>query len=277
MLRLPGLLMAATVLAASAAATPVMWTIGGDLFGVPRNLVQVDAGTQTVGTPIVLGDGSTGFAGGLASSGGGFYGIQWDGFSSAYLVQISLSGNVTTLFSAGQYSYGGLVMEGNQLYGIRADSSGVADLVVFDLLAQTVTSVGVNGLPVGLLGGLAGGPSAGKLYSLHNDGFGASTLYEIDLAAKTAIPMAISLGSGFTGGLAFDGSLFYALASDVNAGSTLYSFGLSDPAPTVRFAVGTGYLNAALTVGSETAIPEPGTMMLTVAGAMLLAIARRTR
>jgi hypothetical protein len=271
-------LLLAGMLALPAALAGTLWTIGGDGLGVPRQLVPIDPVAQTVGAPLALGTGATGFAGGLAWNGAGFYGLESDGLGSTNLVSITTGGSITSLFPVGAFGYGGLSFLGPELYGIRTGSLGDPELVQFDLVNQTLNLVTVTGLPQGQYGGLSNGPAANRLYTLHNDGFGASSLYEIDLALGTAAVQPITLGSGFYGGLAYSGGQFYALASDLNALGTLYQFAPGDSAPAAQFAPGYGFLNAALTAGEQPSpaeAPEPATALPALAALGLLAFRGR--
>ncbi len=271
-------LLLAGMLALPAALAGALWTIGGDGLGVPRQLVPIDPVAQTVGAPIALGTGATGFAGGLAWNGAGFYGLESDGLGSTNFVSITTGGSITSLFPVGAFGYGGLSFLGPELYGIRTGSLGDPELVQFDLVNQTLNIVTAAGLPQGQYGGLANGPSSNRLYTIHNDGFGVSSLYEIDLALGTAAVLPTTLGSGFYGGLAYSGGQFFAIASDSNALGTLYRFSPGDPAPASQFVLGYGFLNAALTEGPEPGpaeVPEPATALPVTAALGLLVWHRR--
>jgi hypothetical protein len=63
----------------------------------------------------------------------------------------------------------------------------------------------------------ATGPDADRLYAIANDSSGQSTLYRLDLNGAN-LTSVLSLGSGFTGGLAYDpgGDALYAIQTDLS-------------------------------------------------------------
>ena len=74
-----------------------------------------------------------------------------------------------------------------------------------------------------------------------NDSGGNSTLDSISLGGVVT-PLAVSLGQGFTGGLAYSpgSGLFYAISSDSLGNSSLSDFTLASSWPTSLFSVSVG-------------------------------------
>jgi hypothetical protein len=127
----------------------------------------------------------------------------------------------------------------DSLYAIGADDSGTG---------RVLTPVGPSGAGAGVAlgdgsvafnGGLAWSASDGKLYTIANDSTGASYLTSLDPAAPTALSPLVSLGFGFQGGLASDGSGLFALGTDADGNSALY--GVSDSGATLLGALGAGF------------------------------------
>lgn len=77
-------------------------------------------------------------------------------------------------------------------------------------------------------GGLAYSQTAGRFFAIGNDGLGNSSLVSFTAAAPGSFtvnqPLAVA---GFTGGLAVNGNLLYAVATDVTGISSLYSMDLT--------------------------------------------------
>lgn len=77
-------------------------------------------------------------------------------------------------------------------------------------------------------GGLVYSATAGRFFAIANDGSGASSLVAFSAAAPGSFTLnqALSVG-GFTGGLALNGSTLYAVSTDGNGFSSLYSMDLT--------------------------------------------------
>jgi len=251
-------------------ASPILFAISGDSFGIPRQLVQIDLTGQSAAPVVLLGDGSYSFAGGLAATGPvTFTGIRNDSGGNAELVSFLSGGQVSPVNTLLAGWFGGLALRSGIEYWIRNDALGDAYL---ESSLGTSSAIGT-----GFTGGLAYRPEDGLFYAIGNDFLGNSTLYSISGGgAVAALPL--TLGGGFYGGLAWDSAsgYFYAIASDPFANSTLYRFAPGDITPTQLFALGQGYLHAALTVGlSDPAVPEPAGWMLAAAGIAALGAGRR--
>ena len=73
------------------------------------------------------------------------------------------------------------------------------------------TTVGDNTL--GFNGGLTYNSKDGLFYAIAADSTGASLLYRIDTGTSSATPIGVTLGTGYTGGIAYDAAndVFFAI------------------------------------------------------------------
>jgi len=112
------------------------------------------------------------------------------------------------------------------LYALSGDDLGVSRrLNQIDTTSQTVQTV--FDLGDGTLGyfGLAYGNN--KFYTIASDGSGSFSLQTFSLSGSGATNPELSLGEGFTGGLAFSGgNTLYALANDLTGAASLYTIDL---------------------------------------------------
>lgn len=260
------------VAAVSLSATPILFTVGGNPnTGAPNQLIQINTGAGTTSTLATLGSGSTGYAGGIASSASNFLLLESDSFANTSLVSSTNAGVLSNLFGTGQAAWGGLALASNNLYAIRNDNFGASSLVQFDTVNSSVIDLGFN-LGFGFNGGLAYNSSDGNLYAISNNG--PSTLHRLNLGTLTTTAMSVNLsGAYFNGGLAYDSasSRFYAIGNDSLGSGSLYSFTTSalDPGSLV---LGQGFYNAALTTSQPagSAVPEPSSLVIAFAGLALL-------
>lgn len=256
-------------LAAALSAGPVLWTVGPDGLGIPNQLTRIDAGSQTVTPVVTLGSGATGFGGGLIAKGGSFAGLQSDSSANVSPVLFDQAGNLNGLPPLGQFLPGGMAEAGGVAYLIRNDATG-----------DSFLTNGLLSMPLGqgFTGGLAYRETDGLFYAVQNSNSGDSLLYAIDVANATTTALPLLLGQGFYGGLAWNpaNDVFFAIGSDAAGTSSLYQFALTDSTPALLFGIGQGFVNAALALESTavdpplSAVPEPGTGVLTVAGVLLL-------
>ena len=118
----------------------------------------------------------------------------------------------------------------NQLYLCSADCSNSLGLLG-------------DGVTYGFNGGLAQNGFGLNLYAIANDPSGASSLFTMSLSGMNSLVGAPgSLGSGFTGGLAYDGANFFALASDGTGSFGVYQVNVvTGTASPLGVTVGTGF------------------------------------
>jgi hypothetical protein len=257
-------------------AGPILYSVSGDLSGVQRVLEKLDAGTSV--TPLTtLGDGSTAFNGGLVYRPGDdlLYAIENDGFNVSTLVSMSTDGNLTPFqLQLGNGFIGGLTFDpSDQLFYAIGTFRDLQALYSID-----ITGPGTVNMLFLLSGGLYNGGLAyhagdGGLYTIFQDNNANSSIGKIDLSTQVVTPASgLTLGQGFYGGLASDGTQFYAISTDANADSTLWKFQPTDGSPTQIMGVGQGYYAAGLAVVQT---PEPGSLWLCAAFLFALPLVRR--
>jgi hypothetical protein len=257
-------------------AAPLLYSVSGDLSGVQRVLEKLDAGTSV--TPLtVLGDGSTAFNGGLVYRPGDdlLYAIENDDTNMSTLVSMSTAGTLTPFqLQLGEGFIGGLTFDPtDQLFYAIGSMRGLQALYSID-----ITGPGTVNMLFLLSGGLYNGGLAyhagdDGLYTIFQDDNANSSLGKIDLSTQVVTPAGgLTLGQGFYGGLASDGTQFYAISTDSNADSTLWKFQPGDGSPTQIMGVGQGYYAAGLAV---TQTPEPGRLWLCTALLFALPLVRR--
>ena len=96
-----------------AQADPILFSIGADGLGVPRQLFQIDVGAANVTPLALLGDGSLSYGGGLAyRTGSTFDGLETDSFGSVNRVSYTSAGAVSNIAAAGSFSGGGMANVG---------------------------------------------------------------------------------------------------------------------------------------------------------------------
>jgi hypothetical protein len=256
-------------------AAPILYTVGGNPnTGAPDQLVQING--ATISTLATLGSGSTGYAGGIASSASNFLLLESDPFANTSLVSSTNAGILSTLLATGQAAWGGLAFAGSDLYAIRNDSFGASSLVRLDVPNAAVVDLGFN-LGFGFTGGLTYNNNDGNLYAISNDG--PSTLLRLNLGTLTTNAMTVDLsGAFFNGGLAYDSasSRFYAIGNNNLGEGALYSF-TGTTLDATSLAIGQGYYYASLSTGSAvnpppgSEVPEPSSIVLAFAGMAILA------
>ena len=242
-----------------AQADPILFSIGADGLGVPRQLFQIDVGAANVTPLALLGDGSLSYGGGLAyRTGSTFDGLETDSFGSVNRVSYTSAGAVSNIAAAGSFSGGGMANVGGTVHWIANDFLGNSTLT---------TSVTANSIGTGFNGGLAYRSTDGLAYAVQNDGNGNSSVHSVNLTTF-ATTQVLSLGQGFLGGLAWDPATdtFYVIGSDSNGASSLFRFVLGDTSPTSLFALGNGFNAASLTIAAaDQGVPEPSSFLLCAA------------
>jgi hypothetical protein len=290
----------ASLPAAGAALALSAVTIGPDdpsaLFPVPRALTAVsDTG---VATPLAtLPDGSIGYDGGLAlrpgdPSGSGLYAVGNDSLGNSTLYRFGLDGSAATpVLALGQGFTGGIAYHDAEdaLYLVQNDFLGASTLYRVDLGGGPLSVQLVGALGDGFVGGLTYDAGADLLYAVSADGglFPApNILTSIELGPMLTVSNIFALGDGslaFDGGLAVDPDtgLFYAIANDSLANSTLTTFDLAEGGAfsAVGPSFGQGFSNAGLVLveGVGMPIPEPSALGLFAVGCAVVGAALRRR
>jgi len=243
----------------TATASPVLFGIGADNGGVPRAYYSISIATSTAALITDLGNGSTGFNGGMVSrpSDGLFYVIGNDNVPAGTLSTLSPVGTLNTVgltdgLPAG--FIGGLTLDTDNgfLYGIDTDSSGNSSLVKISASTGQATFPG-NSLGTNFTG-VAFDPNNHLFYA------------QVGLIG--------GLGFG-VGGLTFDsvGNLLYAVGNQNNFGSQLDRIDLSGNL-TPLFSLPDGFTEVAV-FNAPPGVPEPSTGILLLSG-IGAAIALRT-
>lgn len=257
----------------AASAAPILYSIGADEFGVPRNLYKIDVTATTITSMTLLGDGSLSYGGGIAfQTGTTFDGLESDSFGSVNRVTYTTGGTVNNVAAAGSFTGGGMANVAGTVHWIANDLGGNSSLT---------DGATANAIGTGFNGGLAYRTTDSLGYAVQNDTNGNSSVHSINFGTFATTPLAIVLGQGFLGGLAWDpiGDRFYIVGSDINGAATLYSFALGDLAPTTEFALGNGFNSASLTIGpaDQAEVPEPSTMLLCAAALAAIGMKRSRR
>jgi hypothetical protein len=263
--------------------TPVLYSIGGDAFGIPRRLTSMDPGASTTSVLFDLGTTADGFSGlTYRASTDEFFAVHDDGSGNSTLVSFQLSGggaftSVLALVVAGSPAFnGGMVYDSadGDFYGIANSSLGNSNFYRIDTATSTITRL-FEVLGQGYTGGVTYNAATDSFYAIQNDASGNSTLQLFTVVGNTGHRTLLfsNFGVGFYGGLSFDatGTNLYALNSDVFAASSLNQ--INAGAPTSLMGVGDGFSNAGLTLGPAE-VPEPASFAL-VAGSLLLLFRRR--
>jgi hypothetical protein len=113
-------------------------------------------------------------------------------------------------------------------YSVGPDGSGIGR-VLSTVAPGAATSVAALGDgSVAFNGGLVYSGATSQFYAIGNDGIGNSSLVSFSAAAPGSFTLnqGLSVG-GFTGGLALSGSTLYAVSTDFNGNSALYSLDLT--------------------------------------------------
>ena len=176
----------AIVLAASAvsAASPILYSIGGDDSGIPRRVTSMDPGLGTTSVLFDLGSPVDGFGySGLTSSNGRFFAVQEDSFGDSELVSFLPNGG-------GAYT---------------------------SVLALTAANAPLFN------GGLTYDTADGNFYAMGNFSVGASNFYRINVGTNTITKLFEVLGNGYLGGVTYNAldNSFYAIQDDSSGNSTL--------------------------------------------------------
>src|SRR5260370_3240536 len=255
----------------TATASPVLFGIGADNGGLPRAYYSISIAASTAAVITDLGNGSTGFNGGMVSrpSDGLFYVIGNDNVPAGTLSTLSPVGTLNTVgltdgLPAG--FIGGLTLDTDNgfLYGIDTDSSGNSSLVKISASTGQATFPG-NSLGTNFTG-VTFDPNNHLFYAIATDLSGASTLYDFSLgAAPSQVGRIGGLGFG-VGGLTFDsaGNLLYAVGTQNNFGSQLDRIDLSGNL-TPLFSLPDGLTEAAV-FNAPPGVPEPPTGPLLPSG-----------
>lgn len=136
-------------------------------------------------------------------------------------------------------------------YSFGPDGFGIGR--VFSTVAPgTATSLATLGDgSVAFNGGLVYRGATGSFFAIGNDGLGNSSLVSFSAAAPGTFTLnqGLSVG-GFTGGLALAGSTLYAVSTDFNGSSSLYSLDLTGGSLTLLGAL-SGALYTGLTFDAD--------------------------
>lgn len=273
----------------TASAGSIFYSIGDNGAGQPVSVVGIDpvAGTAT---PLFDLQSATAAFSGLTynTSNGQFYAVMNDtdssGNATSTLVNFSLAGggayNTVMPLDTGSLAAmsfnGGLVYDpfDSYFYGMANTSDDYSFLYRIDTSGAGSLTLLTERLPQWFGGGLTMN-SDGTLLGMLNDSDGNSFVYQFDLNSPS-MPQQLysgSVGTGFSGGLAWAGMDLYGIDTDFNGGSSLTLINSSDP-----FPVGNGFYNAGLTLGAagDDSTPEPATWSL-LAGGLALAAAASLR
>lgn len=269
------------LLAAALPAAPILYTISANTNGTPNQLVKIDVANSTVTPFSTIGNGTQSYGGGLyTSTGVSFMTFQAAGNGQTNFLIMDAFGSPFASESFPEFRGGGIAVTApvQNIVWIQNDAQGVSQGAINGTILATL---GDN-----LIGGLAYRDTNQRLYTIRTDPQGASSFRYIDPNTISTVALPIAMGTGFTGGLAWDPTddLFYAIASDANNNATLYRFGLNDAAPTALFGLGQGFTYASLTaipspssVPNTSDTPEPATFLMLGAGLMIIGLTTRSR
>jgi len=271
---------------ASPGAAATLASISADGAGVPRQLQLIDSQTGSVSSPFALGDAGHAFTGGLAwSPGAQRYFTIYEDAGQSVLASFDLAGGGSLLNAALALDAGvwrGLTFDpsSDTFYALYSAWFGPWELRQINVGAGSVTPL-FSG-PAAGFGGMTY-VQPGQLTALFTNGGGEYQLHAIDVTAQTITPFGASFPMNMNGGLAWDsstGTRYFAIGSDNQGASSLYSIAADGNAYQSPFGVGGGYFYAALSGGGSAAqpaaIPEPSTLLLVgAAGSLLVWRARR--
>lgn len=281
-------LLAAASIAAQAA--PVLASISGDAWGVPRQLTFINTDTQAAHSPFSLGDGSIGFTGGLVflPAVQKFWTICDNGAGSSFLASFDLSGPASLTPSPVTLAPGvwrGLTYasDTDRLYALYSSGAGPFEVKEIKPSANTVTSL--FSWPDAGFGGMTW-VAPGQLTALFTNALGQFQLHAIDLGSGSVTPFGASFNITMNGGLAWDstsGAGYFAIGSDPLGNSSLYAITADGSGYGSQFGIGGGHFYGALTqVGnpltggdSPSEVPEPSAALLALPGLILIYAARR--
>lgn len=272
------------LLAATASAGPVLFTIGAGGDGVSNQLVQIDTNTQTTSVLATIGDGLTAHRGlyGLGTNAFSGFSIADDGTVSR--VSFTSAGVVTGGPAVGQFTPGGLTTDGASVWW--SEIQGVLQSVVRLQGGGVVASAAAD------IRGVAYNPSNNYLYILAV-GNGFAYLTALDPGNGYGGVNSYLVGdSSLNGGLAWDPvtAAFYAIGTPAGGSPTVYRFveGQSnafDPLFALNTNLGIRY--SSLMVGAadagggggsgNSATPEPATAGLLAGGLALFFLMERVR
>lgn len=213
-----------------------LYTFGADGFGAPTSLNGMDPSSPASVTNIVtpLGDGNTGFNGGVVYLAGIFYAVGNDSSGDASIYSFNEYGQNLTLVSsdfngAGAASgfgfYNGLAGIGSTLYAIGQGPTGEA---LFQIGNGTATEVRALTTLNGTYAGLAYDPSLGQFYGLianASGDFSGDYIVRFGLTGGTSIVAHLTTLDGaeagtHLGGLADDGNgILYDIYTNINDGN----------------------------------------------------------
>ncbi|HLH37766.1 MAG TPA: hypothetical protein VKX39_01350 [Bryobacteraceae bacterium] len=283
---------AAVVLASFPASATTLYTFGADQFGAPTSLNQMDPSSASSVANVVtpLGDGNTGFNGGLVFDNGLLYAVGNDSSGNASIYSFTLGGgNLTTVSSDfndtgganGFGFYNGLAAIGGTLYAIGTDNSGEDLFQIGNGSATLVQSLATFG---GTYAGLAYASDQGVFYGVIANSDVGDLLVRIPIAGSAVVAANLTTLDGaeantHLGGLAYAGNgIFYDIYTNVNDGNgELEQLSLNgSPAATTLYDTGIPLAqNAGIAITPE---PSSGGLALIGCGVMLcgLFLKRRT-
>lgn len=219
-----------------AVAGEILYTFGADGFGAPTSLNQMDPGSAgsvtNLQTP--LGDGNTGFNGGIVYAGGQLFAVGNDSSGNASIYSFSTLGQNLTVTSSDFNLTGdatafvfqnGLTAIGSSLYAIGAGASGEDLFQIGNGSATLVRSLDTFN---GTYAGLAYDPVAGAFYGIVANASGdisGDLLVQFGLSGGTSVVANLtSLDGALTGthlgGLADAGNgVLYDIFTNINDGN----------------------------------------------------------
>ena len=179
-----------------ASAGSLLFTFGADGFGAPTGLNRMDPSSFSSVTNIVtpLGDGNTGYNGGIVSSGGLLYAVGNDSSGNASIYSL------TTL--------------GTSLTDVSSDFNTTGDAAGF-IFQNGLAAIGAT------------------LYAVGDDGAGED-LFKIGSGSATLLSNLNTFGGTYAGlAYDLNSGMFYGLIANASSGDLLVQFGLSGSASVV--------------------------------------------
>lgn len=272
--------------AQTATALPLLFTFGADSFGAPTGLNSLDPSSSSsvkdVATP--LGDGNTGYNGGIVYAQGLLYAVGNDTNNYASIYSFTPFGTALTDVSSDFNTTGdatafifqnGLAAIGSTLYGIGDNGSGEDLFQIGNGSASLVRPVSTFG---GTYAGLAYDPSLGQFYGVIANAtgdFAGDLLVRFGVTGSTTVIAKLTTLDGaevgtHLGGLAdAGGGILYDIYTNVSDGNGELERINLNGSPSVTTLYDTGIPLAQDAGIAVTPEPAPAGALLVVCAALL--------